>query len=64
MTNKHYSADELAEHYQISPEQAARYIARFGSDREELDRLLGSSSRTPVHRDAEMARTSTNVALG
>ncbi|MGV4791879.1 hypothetical protein [Rhizobium sp. F40D2] len=64
MINEKYSPEELAKRYQIGPQQAARYIVRFGADRKELDALLGSSSRTPVHRSAEIERTATDVALG
>jgi hypothetical protein len=59
-----YTAEELAQAYQISHQQACRYISRFGSDREELERLLSSSSRTNQHRSREVDRTSTQVALG
>ena len=59
-----YSVVELAEEYQISSQQAARYIARFGAKRTELDNFLASSSRTMEHRDDEMNRTSAQVALG
>ncbi|KPH04342.1 hypothetical protein CO657_32580 (plasmid) [Rhizobium acidisoli] len=64
MNTEQYSPEELAERYQIGFQQAARYIARFGADRKELDALLGSSPRTPVHRRAEIERTATDVALG
>lgn len=64
MLNESYSAQELAECYQISVQQALRYIARFGAKREELDTLLSSASRTSTHRHDEISRTSTEVALG
>jgi hypothetical protein len=64
MTNEQYSPEELAKRYQIGVQQAARYIVRFGADRKELDALLGSSSRTPIHRSAEIERTAIDVAIG
>ncbi|WP_337270683.1 hypothetical protein [Oryzifoliimicrobium ureilyticus] len=64
MTGSIYTAEGLADRYQISHQQALRYIARFGADREELDRLLASSHRADVHRKDELDRTSTDVAVG
>ena len=64
MAANQYSVDNLAKQYQISRQQALRYIARFGADREELDSLLSSSSRIPTHRKDEINRTPSEVALG
>jgi hypothetical protein len=64
MPTHEYSVDELAEQYQISRQQALRYITRFGADREELVSLLSSSSRTANHRNNEVGRTPIEVALG
>lgn len=62
--NEQYSAEELAEEYQISPQQAVRYIARFGARRDELDSFLASCPRTAVHRQDEINRSPTIVAFG
>lgn len=64
MSHFEYSAEELARQYQISVQQAERYIARFGADREELDSFLSSASRSPTHRADETNRTASEVALG
>jgi hypothetical protein len=64
MITEDYSPEELAAAYQISIQQARRYVARFGSNRLELDALLASSPRTNKHRALEIDRTSAEVALG
>jgi hypothetical protein len=63
MSSYQYTAQELAERYQISSQQALRYITRLGSNRDELDSFLASSSRTPIHRDDEIDRSSLEVAF-
>ncbi|MBB3595918.1 response regulator of citrate/malate metabolism [Rhizobium sp. BK529] len=63
MSDREYSAEELAEHYQISRQQALRYIARFGGNRVELDHLISSAPRTAIHRPDDVNRSAVEVAL-
>jgi predicted DNA-binding transcriptional regulator YafY len=64
MNESEYTAEELAEKYQISRQQAVRYIARFGADRVDLDHFLAAASRTARHRPGDVRRTASQVALG
>lgn len=64
MPNEDYTAEELAERFGISHQQAVRHIARFGSDRQELDAFLVSSSRSQRHRKDEIDLSPTQVSLG
>ncbi|MBB3444056.1 MULTISPECIES: hypothetical protein [unclassified Rhizobium] len=64
MNEGEYTTEELAEKYQISPEQALRYIVRFGADRVDLDHFLAAASRTARHRPGDVTRTASQVALG
>ena len=64
MNEGEYTTEELAEKYQISPEQALRYIVRFGADRADLDHFLAAASRTARHRPGDVTRTASQVALG
>lgn len=64
MNEGEYTTEELAEKYQISPEQALRYIVRFGADRVDLDHFLAAASRTARHRPGDVRRTASQVALG
>ncbi len=41
-SDRNYSPSTLHERYQIDLREAARLITSFGSDRIELDRLLGA----------------------
>lgn len=59
-----YSAEELAEEYGLSIEQARRHISRFGASRAELDCFLKSSSRTRQHREEDIERTLEDVTFG
>lgn len=64
MNTNDYTPQELAEAYQISIQQAERYICRLGADREEMDRLLASSARVNRHRPGEIERSSTDISYG
>ncbi len=64
MHDDDYSPEQLAQRYQISIQQARRYITRFGSTRSEMDRLLSASSRTNEHIALEMSRTAAEIAIG
>jgi hypothetical protein len=64
MTDRAYSVDQLAGSYQISRQQALRYITRFGANRAELDHLLCAAARTGAHRKDDMERTASEVAVG
>ncbi|MBW6424889.1 hypothetical protein KX729_25920 [Rhizobium sp. XQZ8] len=64
MSDKEYTAEELADRYGISRQQAVRHIARFGPKRDELDAFLTSSSRSQRHRQDELDRSSSDVSFG
>jgi predicted DNA-binding protein YlxM (UPF0122 family) len=64
MSDEDYTVEELAERFGISRQQAVRHIARFGSDRQELDAFLASSSRIQSHRQDEIDLYSSEVSLG
>lgn len=40
--------DDLVEEYSLSPQEAERVLKQFGSDREELDLLLGHKGAADV----------------
>lgn len=64
MPEEQYTAEELADHFGISKQQAIRYITRFGPGRRGLDTFLSSSSRCQRHRAEEIDLTSEEVSLG
>lgn len=48
-----YQVADLVKTYGVSPQEAQRLIAQFGSDRDGLDLLLGHDSSVAPDRDAE-----------
>lgn len=48
-----YQVTDLVKTYGMSPQEAQRLLAQFGSDREGLDLLLANGSRVASERDAE-----------
>ncbi len=52
-----YTPSTLHESYQIDLSEAKRLITSFGSNRHELDRLLGSRDRTQDRVDVELLDT-------
>lgn len=48
-----YQVADLVKIYGMSPQEAQRLLAQFGSDREGLDLLLANGSRVLSDRDAE-----------
>lgn len=43
-----YRVEQLVEEYAISPQEAERILNQFGSDRSDLDLLLGNRGATDV----------------
>ena len=53
----------IVEKYCLSRHQARRLMATYGSDKSELDALLGASGRTLEHREEDVGQTSMQVSF-
>ena len=54
-TSTDYTPSTLHDRYQIDLGEAERLITSFGSDRQELDRLLAAKRPPQVQREEELA---------
>lgn len=48
-----YQVEDLVKIYGVSPQEAQRLLAQFGSDRDGLDLLLGHDNSVALDRDGE-----------
>lgn len=54
----------LVKTYCVSRQQARRLIKKFGSEKSEMDLLLGAKGRTRQHRKQDVKRTIAQVSFG
>jgi hypothetical protein len=56
--------DYLVKRYCVTHQQAKRLLRQYGSDKAEIDVLLGAKGRTHRHRSQDIRRTASEVSFG